>query len=240
MSRGEAGSDGASQEAGMSSDQIAPDAALIDERPDGQVAGGTGGGSGEEARLYGLLAELPNVDLLLAAAEEIRDAGYSRWDAHTPFPVHGLDGAMGIRSTKLPWLVFAGGLAGAVGGLILQWWTNAVDYPFVISGKPLFSVPANIPIAFETTILLAAFAALLGMLILNRLPQLYHPLFTSRRFRRVSDDKLFICIEAEDPRFDAVQTRQLLESVGAVHVEEVAEREHVFTAQAPGREQRED
>jgi hypothetical protein len=141
---------------------------------------------------------------------------------------------MGIRTTKLPWLVAAGGLTGAVGGMLLQWYTNAVDYPFVISGKPLLSVPANIPVAFETTILLAAFAALLGMLGLNRLPQLYHPLLTSRRFRRVTDDKLFISIEAADPRFDQVATRQLLESVGAVHVEEVAELEHVPAADDPG------
>ncbi|RLE27284.1 MAG: DUF3341 domain-containing protein, partial [Acidobacteria bacterium] len=124
---------------------------------------------------FGYLVEFDNVDDLIAGAERVRDAGYTRWDAHTPFVVHGLDRAMGIKPTRLPFLVLGGGAVGLAGGVGLQWWTNAVNYPFLISGKPLFSLPANIPVAFETTILVAAIMALVGMLGLNRLPQLYHP-----------------------------------------------------------------
>jgi hypothetical protein len=106
-------------------------------------------------------------------------------------------------------------------GILLQWWTNAVDYPYLISGKPLFSLPANIPIAFETTILFAAISALVGMLALNGLPRLSHPLFTSRAFKRVTDDRFFISIEADDPLFDATKTRELLESISDQPVEEI-------------------
>lgn len=173
------------------------------------------------AELYGLLAEFQTVDGVVAAAERVRDAGYQKWDVHTPFPVHGLNDAMGIRSTLLPWIVLLGGLAGGGGAMLLQWWTNAFDYPLIISGKPLFSIPANIPITFELTILLAAITAFVGMLALNGLPQLYHPVFTSERFRRVTTDRFFIVIEAGDPRFDAVQTRALLSSLGASGIEEV-------------------
>ncbi len=173
-------------------------------------------------QVYGYLVEFETVDDLLDAAERVRDAGYTCWDAHSPFPVHGLDGAMGIHKTKLPWVVFGAGASGTAAGLLLQWWTNAVDYPFVISGKPIFSLPANIPVAFETTILFAAFGALLGMLAFNGLPQLFHPLFTSAAFRRFSNDRFFISVEASDPRFDRVRTRALLESLGGSKVEEVA------------------
>ena len=135
---------------------------------------------------WGLLAEFESVEKLLAAAEAIRKAGYTRFDAHSPIPVHGLDEAMGIRPTRLPLVVLLGGAAGCAGGLLLQWWTNAVDYPYMISGKPLFSLPANIPVAFETTILFAALTALVAMLALNGLPRLYHPLFTNRAFKRAT------------------------------------------------------
>jgi hypothetical protein len=169
---------------------------------------------------YGLLIEFDSVDALIHAAARVRDAGYTKWDVYTPFPVHGLDQAMGIPRTRLPLIVFAAGLSGALGGLLLQWWTNAVDYPFVISGKPLFSLPANIPIIFELTILLAAFGAFFGMLALNGLPALYHSLFRSRRFTRVTTDRFFICIEAADPKYDPRQTRSLLASLGG-EVEEL-------------------
>lgn len=171
---------------------------------------------------YGLLVEFDNVDDLIEGAQAVRDAGYTQWDAHTPFVVHGLDRAMGINPTILPFLVLVGGITGTVGGIALQWWTNAIDYPFLISGKPLFSLPANIPIAFETTILIAAITALVGMLALNRLPQLYHPLFTSKRFLKATDDRFFISIEASDPIFDAESTRELLEGLdGRLSLEEV-------------------
>ena len=178
--------------------------------------------SGTESKaLYGYLVEFDKVDELLHAAAVVRDAGYTRWDAHTPFVIHGLDAAMGVKKTILPYIVFLAGLTGAAAGILLQWWTNAVDYPYLISGKPLFSLPANIPVAFETTILFAAISALVGMLALNGLPQLYHPLFRSRSFKRVTDDRFFISIEVDDPIFDTTATRELLESVSEQPVERV-------------------
>ena len=176
---------------------------------------------GESMVLYGYLAQFDKVDELLAGARQVRDAGYTRWDAHTPFVIHGLDAAMGVKKTILPYIVFAGGLTGTTAGILLQWWTNAVDYPFLISGKPLFSLPANIPVAFETTILFAAISALVGMLALNGLPQLSHPLFSNRSFKRVTDDRFFISIEAQDPLFEVAKTRELLESVSDQPVEEI-------------------
>ncbi len=174
-------------------------------------------------RLWGYLVEFKDVESLLSAAEKLRDAGYTRWDAHTPFPVHGLNDAMGLRPTRLPWIVFLAGLAGATTGLGLQWFTNALDYPFLISGKPLFSLPANIPVMFELTILFAAVAAFLGMLALNGLPRPYHALFGSRRFRRVTADRFFISVEAADPRFDEERTWSLLESLGGEGLERIEE-----------------
>lgn len=179
--------------------------------------------SGDERELQGLLVEFETVDDLLRAAETVRDAGYEKWDAHTPFPVHGLDRAMGLKPTRLPLIVFGGGLTGTITGILLQWWTNAVDYPYIIGGKPLFSLPANIPVAFELTILLAAFGAFFGMLMFNGLPMLYHALFTSRRFARATSDRFFIFIEAADPRFDEDTTREMLESLAEGQVERIVD-----------------
>jgi hypothetical protein len=173
------------------------------------------------AAVYGYLVGFDKVDELLVAAAKVRDAGYRRWDAHTPFVIHGLDAAMGVKKTVLPYIVFLAGLTGTAAGILLQWWTNAVDYPFLISGKPLFSLPANIPVAFETTILFAAISALIGMLVLNGLPQLAHPLFSNRSFKRATDDRFFISIEARDPLFDPAKTRELLESISGQPVEEI-------------------
>jgi hypothetical protein len=176
-------------------------------------------------RLYGYLVSFDKVDELLVGARTVRDAGYTRWDAHTPFVIHGLDAAMGVKKTILPYIVFGAGLTGTAAGILLQWWTNAVDYPFLISGKPLFSLPANIPIAFETTILFAAISALVGMLALNGLPRLYHPLFTNPAFKRATDDTFYISIEAADPLFDAEETKRLLQSISSGEVEEIEEIE---------------
>jgi hypothetical protein len=178
-------------------------------------------GHTDGAALYGYLVGFDKVDELLTAAAKVRDAGYKKWDAHTPFVIHGLDAAMGVKKTVLPYIVFLAGLTGTAAGILLQWWTNAIDYPFLISGKPLFSLPANIPVAFETTILFAAISALIGMLALNGLPQLSHPLFANRSFKRVTDDRFFISIEAGDPLFDPGKTREFLESISGQPVEEV-------------------
>ena len=180
------------------------------------------GGVGEEGTaLYALVADFDKIDEFLDAVRAVRRGGFSKWDTHTPFVVHGLDGAMGIRPTKLPWVVFAAGLFGCAAGIGLQWYTNVFDYPFPISGKPIFSLPANIPVAFELTILFAAISALVGMLAFNGLPQLHHPLHTSRLLKRATDDRFLISIEAADPNFDPETTRELLISLGALSVEEV-------------------
>ena len=174
-------------------------------------------------QLYGLLTEFESASQLMQAVEKTRDEGFRNWDVHTPFPVHGMDDAMGIRGTRLPFLVLASGATGLGLATLMQWWMNAVDYPFIISGKPLFGLPANIPVMFELTVLLSAFGAFFGMWILNDLPKLYHPLFTNKRFRRATQDRFYIVIEACDPSFDHVKTREFLGSLGGSVVEDVNE-----------------
>jgi hypothetical protein len=168
---------------------------------------------------YGILAEFATPRDLHHACERVRDAGFTRWDAHTPFPVHGLEGAMGLRRSRLPWIVLAAGLTGAALGFLLQWWVHARAYPLVISGKPYVAWPAYIPITFEVGVLFAALGAVFGMLGLNRLPMHHHPLFRSQVFERVTDDAFFISIESWDPQFDPTGTGKLLESLGARRVE---------------------
>ncbi len=175
------------------------------------------------AKLYGLLTEFDSASLLMKAVEQCRDEGFKNWDVHTPFPVHGMDDAMGLRGTRLPFLVLFCGFLGLVLGTLMQWWMNAVDYPFIISGKPLFGIPANVPIMFESIVLLSAFACFFGMWILNGLPKWYHPLFTNRRFQRATQDRYFIVVEAKDPKFDLEKTRSFLASLGGAVVEEVTE-----------------
>ncbi|MEE8452427.1 MAG: quinol:electron acceptor oxidoreductase subunit ActD, partial [Thermoguttaceae bacterium] len=161
----------------------------------------------------GMLAQFKGPATLKVAASRIRDEGFSRWDVHSPFPIHGIDRAMGIRPTILPWLVFGAGMTGAVVALLMQWWMNAIDYPMNISGKPLFSLPANIPIIFEVIVLFSAIAAFGGVLVLNRLPQFSHAVFSAERFRRVTTDGFLLVIDAADPKFDEAATRTLLESL---------------------------
>jgi Ni/Fe-hydrogenase subunit HybB-like protein len=168
---------------------------------------------------YGILAEFATPASLYRACERVRDAGFTRWDAHSPFPVHGLSGAMGLRRSTLPWIVLVMGLTGAAAGFGLQWWVHTNAYPLVISGKPFFTWPAFIPVTFEVAVLFGALGAVFGMLGLNRLPMHHHPLFQSKIFERATDDAFFISIESWDPRFDPSATRKLLESLGARNVE---------------------
>lgn len=168
---------------------------------------------------WGLLAEFETAQSIYHACEGVRDAGYKAWDAHTPFPVHGLDGAMGLPKSKLAWVVLCAGLTGLSVATTLQWWVHSVEYPLVISGKPLFALPAYVPIMFEITVIFSAFAAVIGMLAFNGLPRFHHPLFQSERFVRASDDRFFISIEASDAKFDLGSTTEFLKGLGASHVE---------------------
>jgi len=172
-----------------------------------------------DGELHGVLAEFDTPGELIEAARKVRDAGYTEFDCFSPFPVHGIDEAMGIKRTILPLLIFGGGFTGLLGGVFLQWWMNAYNWPWNISGKPAWSIPANVPIAFETTILLSVFTAFFGMWILNKLPQVWHPFFRLERFGRVTDDAFLLGIDAKDKRFDAVATTQLLKDAGALAVE---------------------
>lgn len=176
-----------------------------------------------EAPLHGLLAEYDSPEALIRGAEKVRNAGFRDWDTFAPFPVHGIDGAMGIKPTILPWLCLGGGLAGCTLAVGFQWWANGIDYPFLISGKPFWSLPANIPITFELTVLLSALTAVFGMLGLNKLPLPSHPLDLSERFARSTDDRFYVLVQASDPVFDEKDTRTLLEGTGASFVEAVPE-----------------
>jgi len=175
------------------------------------------------APLHGLLAEYGGPKELIAAARRVRDAGYRDWDTFTPFPVHGIERAMGIKMTILPWIVFGAGLSGFATAVWLQWWTNAVDYPWIISGKPFWSIPANVPIMFELTVLFSAITAFVSMLLLNGLPHPSHPLDLKRRFARSTDDKFFLLVEASDPKFDEQDTRELLQSTSPAALEDLLE-----------------
>ncbi len=171
---------------------------------------------------FGLLAEFASPKDLYHACEKVRDAGYKRWDAHSPFPVHGLDQAMGLGRSRLPYVTLFFGLCGAIGGFALQIWANGIAYPIVISGKPYFNWQPYIPITFELGVLSASIATFVAMLAVNQLPMLFHPLFGSRAFERVTDDGFFISIESWDPKFDPIGTERFLSSLGAKHVERVS------------------
>lgn len=176
--------------------------------------------SDSNEKLHGVVGYYTDVEGLMAAARKVRDAGYKRWDSYTPFPVHGIDDAMGIKPTILPWIVLGMGLTGLCVGLLLQWYTNAYAYVFEISGKPDWSLPANIPVAFETVIAFSAFTAFFGMLALNKLPHLSNPLHKLERFKRITNDRFAIVVEAADKSFDAGRVRALLADGGAEHVED--------------------
>lgn len=172
---------------------------------------------------YALLAEFDTPAAAMHAAENVRDAGFRRWDVHTPFPVHGMDAAMGLKNSKVGWFTFVGGVTGLTTGMVMVWFMNKFDYGLVVGGKPLFSPWFAFPVSYELTILFAAFGSLIGMLVLNRLPRLHHPLLKHDRFRQVTHDKFYLVIECDDPKFSETQTRQLLESAGSRHIETVEE-----------------
>jgi hypothetical protein len=170
---------------------------------------------------YGLLAEFETPRLVLAAARRARDEGYRRMEAYSPVPVEGLSEAVGLARDRVAAVVLMGGIAGGLGGFFLQWYASVVSYPLNVGGRPLNSWPAFVPITFELTVLGAAVAAAVGMLALNGLPRPHHPLFAAQGFERASRDRFFLCIEADDARFDRAATRRFLEGLGAARVTEV-------------------
>jgi hypothetical protein len=172
----------------------------------------------DTAQVYGLLAEYVSADELVAAARAVRKAGYTRFDAYSPLPIAGLTEAIGLRHSRLPLIVLFGGICGGLIGYGLQYWTMVEAYPLNIGGRPLHSWPAFIPVTFELTVLGASLAAVLGMLALNGLPQPYHPLFNVPEFSLASQNHFFLCVEANDPKFDREQTDALLKRSGASQV----------------------
>lgn len=170
---------------------------------------------------YGLVATFESAAALYQAAQKVRDAGYRNWDCITPFPVHGLDKAMGVKRSIVPRISLAGGITGFCTGMSLIWWTGGIDYQLVVGGKPLFSPMFAFPVAYELTILFTAFATIIGMFVVNGLPMHYHPVLKHEHIRRMMDDQFLIVIESRDPRFNATDTRNLLTGAGGQDIRDL-------------------
>ena len=170
------------------------------------------------AHIYGVLAEFPSAEHLVDAARLAHEAGYRKMDAYSPMPVEGLADAVGSPPSRLPLIVLLGGIAGGALGYLMQWYLSVVSYPLNIGGRPEHPWPAFIPVTFELTILGAAIAAVLGMLALNGLPRPHHPLFNVPDFSLASQHRFFLCIEARDPQFDAVETVDFLSRLQSINV----------------------
>ncbi len=176
-----------------------------------------------EPKSFGWMAEYEDENQLLDASRKVRDSGYTRTDAFTPFPVHGIDEALGIKPTVLPWFTLCAGATGTTVALLMQWYLNAVDYPYIISGKPFASWPAFIPVTFELTVLFGAFTTVFAMLGLNGLPRFSNPVFTNPKFDRATDDRFFLWVDSRDKYFNSDKVKHLLQESGAIDVEEVRE-----------------
>ena len=168
-----------------------------------------------------ILADFENPAKLLIAAEKMRDAGYKKFDCHSPFPIHGMDEAMGLKRSPLGWIVGVVAFFALGAGFTLEWWASAVAYPLVISGKPFFSYQAYGPVAFAIMVLTSAFVALFGMLALNKLPMWYHKIFDSKMAVRINNDGFILSVAADDPQFDPVQTKAYLKQIGGKDLEEI-------------------
>lgn len=172
--------------------------------------------------IHGMIAEFDGPDEILEAATKTREAGYTKIEAYTPFPVHGLADVIDKEDHRIKWLIFLGGAAGAASGYGLQYWVSVFAYPHNVGGKPLQSWPAFIPVTFECMVLFASFAAVIGMLGLNGLPRPHHPIFNAKNFEFASRSKFFLCVEVEDEKYDAAETKKFLQSLGATEVSEVS------------------
>lgn len=167
---------------------------------------------------YGMIAEFDEAETLIRAAQSAKDAGYKRMEGYSPFPVHGLSDALGFRDNRVPWIVFLAGLVGGTCGYLLQFWISVHDLPLNVGGKPMNSTPSFVPVTFECTILFAVLSAFGSVLVLNWLPQPYHPIFNAEGFERASQDRFFLCIESDDPLFDDEGTREFLEGLKPMNV----------------------
>jgi hypothetical protein len=170
---------------------------------------------------YGLIATFETPGALMRAAEQVRDAGYRRWDCITPFPIHGLDKAMGVGRSRVPRISLLGGITGFCTGMSMIWFMDSYDYGLTVGGKPLFSPLYAFPVSYELTILFTAFATIGGMFFLNGLPMHYHPVLNYDKIRRGTDDLFFIVIERVDPRFSDDNTRALLAKAGGADITEI-------------------
>jgi heme A synthase len=176
-------------------------------------------------KTYGLMAEFDSPAAVLHAAEKVRDAGYSRWDVFTPFPIHGIDKVMGYKNSHVGLVSLALGVGAFVSVVGLIWYCNTYDYPLIVGGKPMFSPPMTFVPSYILMIMGAAFGALLGMLALNQLPRLHHPLLAKKRFDLVTRDRFVIVIGANDKNFQPDETRQLLAAIGGTNIETVEDPE---------------
>jgi hypothetical protein len=177
-------------------------------------------GFGED-KIYAVMGEFSDPHDLVHAGRKIREMGYTKIDALSPFPVHGIDAAIGVPYSKLGWIVISIALCGGATALLLQWWCGTINYPLVIGGKPLFDFSFSIPITFELTVLFSAFASVIGMFALNGLPRLYHPSSNYQMAHRATDDRFILVVEADDPKFNPQITVEHMKSVGAGTVEVV-------------------
>lgn len=171
--------------------------------------------------IYGILAEFRNPKELIDAASAVERSGYKKFDTYAPFPIHGMEKAMGLKKSPLGWISFGGALFGFFGALLLMIWIMGYDYPLNISGKPYINPPIYVPITFELTVLFSAFATTFGIIALNNLPRFHNPLFNVERFEKATDDSFFVCIEASDDLFAEEKVEKLFNDAGAIHIETV-------------------
>lgn len=171
------------------------------------------------AQIHGILAEFDNPGALLNAGKQLREKGYKKFDCHSPFPIHGMDDAMGLKRSPLGFIIALFAIIGGLVGLGLQTWAHSIEYPLVISGKPFFAWQAYIIVTFALFILFGAGAAVFGMLGLNKLPRYHHPLFYSDSFKKVTDDGFFVSIAVSDTQFDKKSTVDFLKSIGGKKIE---------------------
>jgi Protein of unknown function (DUF3341) len=174
-----------------------------------------------EKSLHGLGAEFPTAASLLHAAKKVQALGFRRWDVYSPFPVHGMDHAMGFKRSRVSLFSLIGGFIGLGTAFALIYYTSALNYPLITQGKPYFALEPSLPIFFELTILLTAFGTVLGLLLLTLLPRFHHPVFNWDRFQRVTDDGFFIVLEAADPQFSEEASRKVLQEIGGTHISEI-------------------